>query len=287
MLGYVRVNKPEMKVKEYETYRGLYCSLCKSLGKYYGQLSRMILSYDVTFLLIVLISSQNKVPEFKKGHCPFNPAKKCAYCTNCDENLKFAASVTVLMFYYKIKDNISDGGFFKKLLMFLLLPYASLLRHKAKKLYPKLDSIISLSMTEQAKVERSYTDSVDKAAHNSADALGKIFDFENCDSNSTLYRLGYFVGRWVYIADAADDIEKDLKASSFNVFINKYAIEDISSFDEAIKDEIEKTLFYTQSFVEDACRKNDFKILAPIIDNIIYDSMRNTINTVVKGNKNQ
>lgn len=287
MLGYVRVNKPEMKVKEYETYRGLYCSLCKGLGKYYGQLSRLILSYDATFLLIILISSQNKVPEFKKGRCPFNPAKKCAYCTNCDENLKFASSVTVLMFYYKIKDNISDSGFFKKILMYLLLPYAAFLKRRAFKFYPKLDGIISASMNQQANVEKSHTDSIDKASHNSADALGKIFNYDNSDNTSALYRLGYFVGRWVYLVDAADDIEKDFKNASFNVFINKYALEDISAIDESIKDEIEQSLYFTQSFVERACEKNDFQILAPIIDNIIYDSMRNTINTVVKGNENK
>lgn len=53
MFGYVRIDKGELKVKEYEAYRGIYCSLCRALSKRYGLFSRLILSYDMTFLAMV------------------------------------------------------------------------------------------------------------------------------------------------------------------------------------------------------------------------------------------
>ena len=46
MLGYVKIDKGELKVREYEVYCGYYCGICKSIGRRYGQLPRMALSYD-------------------------------------------------------------------------------------------------------------------------------------------------------------------------------------------------------------------------------------------------
>ena len=165
MLGYVKTYKPELKIKDYEAYRGLYCSLCRTLGRQYGVMSRLLLSYDVTFLLVVMLSVKNALPTFKKGRCPFNLAKRCNYCVDCSSFLSFAAAVTVLMFYYKVKDNIADSGFFKRLLMRMILPYASHLRKKALKKYKRLDSIISGGMNRQGYTEANATDNTDRAAH--------------------------------------------------------------------------------------------------------------------------
>ena len=118
MFGYVRTDKGELKVKEYELYRGLYCSLCKALSKRYGVLSRFILSYDMTFLVLVRLCEKNISPTFKGGRCPFNPAKKCNYCTNAEEEYDFVCAAAILMFYYKVKDNIGDSRFFKKIFFF-------------------------------------------------------------------------------------------------------------------------------------------------------------------------
>ncbi|MBQ8029171.1 MAG: hypothetical protein IJ262_07170 [Clostridia bacterium] len=287
MLGYVRVNKPEMKVKEYETYRGIYCSLCKSLKKEYGVISTFILNYDITFLLLVLLSSEKCVPEFKKGRCMFNPNKRCYYCQNGGEHFSYAAAVTVIMFYFKVKDNIQDGSFFKRLPMYFVLPYASMLRKKAMKKYPHLYEIISVSMERHIEIEKSGTDSTDRAAHNSAEALGRIFDYNNSGLMSPLYRFGYFVGRWVYLVDAADDLEKDIRRKNFNVFVNRYELKDFSAIDDQIRSEIEGTLDFTHNLARDSYEKLDLEILKPIIDNIIYDSMNSTISKVMKGTKSQ
>ena len=53
MYGYVRTHAPELKVRQQEYYRAVYCGLCRTMGKCTGQCSRMTLSYDFTFFALV------------------------------------------------------------------------------------------------------------------------------------------------------------------------------------------------------------------------------------------
>ncbi|MGN1418110.1 MAG: DUF5685 family protein [Acutalibacteraceae bacterium] len=283
MFGYVKIYKPELKVKEYETYRGLYCSLCKTLGRQYGILSRLMLSYDVTFLVLVLLAVKSTQPDFKKGRCPFNLSKRCNYCTNGQDVFDYAAAVTIIMFYYKIQDNIADSGFFKKILMYLILPYASRKRKKACKRYAKLDEIVSCAMKEQAVTEKQNVNDFDKAAHHSADALGKIFDYGS-ETESSLYKFGYFVGRWIYLIDAADDLEKDLKSGGYNVFAQKYGLSKGDQLTDENHEDIRATLNMSLAGAAKAYNDLEITILFPIVENIIFDSMTNTMNNVLKGN---
>ncbi len=281
MFGYVKVNKPEMKVKEYEAYRGLYCSLCKSMGKYFGLFSRLTLSYDVTFLLLMRLSFTVCIPEFKGGRCSFNPLKKCNYCTNAEEELKYAAAVAMMLFYHKIKDNISDGTALRKLLMYLILPYAALKYKKAKKMFPQIAKSIFENMTKQALTEKTKTPSCDKAAHESADALGKIFSFGIEKNKDKVYRFGYGVGKFVYLCDAADDITKDISQNNYNCFAIKYELSEAPS--EEIKEEIEQTLNMSAAMVCEAFSEIKDKSLVPIVENIIYDGMEITMINILKG----
>ena len=281
MFGYIKINKPEMKVKEYEAYRGLYCSLCRSLGKNFGILSRLTLSYDITFLLLVRLSLSLTVPEFKRGRCPFNPSKMCNYCLNADEELRFSAAVSMMLFYYKVKDNIADGSFFRKILMYLILPYAYLKYRKAEKMYPEVAGIIEKGMANQRETEKSKTDLTDKAAHESADVLGKIFAYGLFDGEGKAYRFGYGIGKFVYLADAADDIEKDIKNKSYNPFVEKYKL--TKAPDDEIKSEIEGTLNMCAAVAAEAFKETEKKTLTPIVENIIYDGLENTMKTILKG----
>lgn len=54
MYGYVVVNKPELKIKEYDMYRSYYCGLCEELLSDYGINGQISISYDMTFLLVLL-----------------------------------------------------------------------------------------------------------------------------------------------------------------------------------------------------------------------------------------
>lgn len=285
MFGYVKTDKGELKVREYELYRGLYCSLCKALSKRYGVFSRFILSYDMTFLVLVRLCEKGISPSFRGGRCPFNPTKKCNYCTNAEEEYDFVCAAAILMFYYKVKDNINDSGLFKKLFFFLVLPFAALKRKKAKRLFPSLDELVFESMKNQSETENENTNSTDKAAHYSADALGKIFSFGFSEKKNELYRFGYFVGRWVYLIDALDDIESDIKTGAFNVFVNKYSLKS-NSLPEEAKHEIKSTLNQSSAEAVAAFKSTGCSLLGEIIENILFGGMNRMAENVLKGTKN-
>lgn len=288
MFGYVRINKPELKVKEYEAYRGLYCSLCKAVGRYYGVLARLTLSYDITFLLLSRLSFLCMRPDFKEGRCPFNPTKRCNYCRNADEELKYAASVSMMLFYYKVKDDISDGSFFRRLFMYFVLPYAYMKNRKAKRFYPHIEKEIALAMSAQAETEKSGTAVTDMAAHQSAHVLGVIMAEGMGDKKESAYRFGYGTGKWVYLCDGADDIRKDLKRGSYNPFIIKYGIKGQADIIEKVVEDIEGQLNMSCALVIEAYEGAGETTLRPIIENIIYEGTEKVMNNILKGkNKNE
>ena len=280
MLGYVRILKDELKVKEYEVYRGLYCTLCRTLGRRYGQLSRLLLSYDVTFLVLVGLAASGAVPEFKKGRCPFNPAKRCNYCFSGEKIFELAAAVSVILFYY----NVSDGTFFKRLCARLLLPFARLKFKKAAKGYPGLALEISALMDDQAETEAGGTAGTDEAADASAKALGLIFSALS-ENGEGLYDFGYAIGRWVYLADAADDIEDDLKTGSFNVFVNRFSLKSVEDVTPEIKESITASLNLSAGAAAEHCKKLELNALLPIIENVLYEGTGAVTQKIINGDK--
>src|SRR5690554_5887453 len=115
MFGYVRAYKPELKVKELESYKGVYCGLCKALGREFTPLARFTLNYDFTFLAMLRLSLADKCPGFTTKRCPFNPFKRCFVCRDTDNILKSVSATAMIFFYYKLRDNLSDCGFLGKL----------------------------------------------------------------------------------------------------------------------------------------------------------------------------
>lgn len=220
MFGYVRVYKPDLRMAEYEHYQGIYCSLCKQLGKSYGLLSRFTLSYDFTFLALFRMALDEKCAGFKKGRCLFNPLKKRTCC--CDnDSIRFAADAASILVYYKIKDNIADNGFFSSIPARFLLPFASRARKKAAGKHKELDELIADCMREQERLEADRTESIDAAAEPTARILSALA--RDCAHDEKerriLERFGYCLGRWIYLIDAADDIVDDRSKGSYNPFL--------------------------------------------------------------------
>lgn len=283
MFGYIKCDKPEMKVKEYEAYKGLYCSLCRAMKKHFGVLASLTLSYDISFLVLVRLSFGSVVPDFKGGRCPYNPAKRCNFCTNGEDDLKYAAAVSMMMLYHKIKDNIADSSFFRRLLMYLIWPYAFFKNRKAEKMFPEVGKLISEAMKRQTEKEKSGTAYPDEAAHESADALGKIIAYGKEDADGNIYRFGYGVGKWVYLCDAADDLEDDLKKGSYNVFANMLGLKKGTTPGETDKAAIARSLNMSCAFATESFESIKEKTLIPIVTNIIYSGTEKVMNNILKG----
>lgn len=267
MLGYVKAFKPEMKIKDYELYRGIYCSLCRALGRLYSPIAQLFLSYDFAFAAVLRLAAGDSGCSFSKKRCPYNPAKKCMICTGRKE-LDLCAHAVIITGFYKVKDNLHDGGIKSKLIASLIYPIIWMMHKKAARLAPEIEGIIGSSMKKQEEVEKKETVGIDEAAHNSAHALGMITVLGFADEKKNpLYNLGYMVGRYVYILDAADDIDSDIKNGSFNPFKAEYG--DKNEFAERVR----AMLNLTQSSALEALDSIDKKRFEDILENIIFDGL--------------
>lgn len=239
MFGYVKVYQPELKMGEFEQYRGIYCSLCKTLGKRYGFTAQMTLSYDMTFLVVLHMALMEECTGFKKGRCPYNPIKKRT-CCNHNGALDFCADAAMLLAYHKAEDTLADDHFFKQLTARMLLPIMRRNRRRAAKRLPELDQLIEREMLRQNELEESGIASVDLAAEPTAQMLSALCSEAANDEKQkrVLSRFGYCLGRVVYLMDAADDLEDDLKNRSYNPIalsmgLNTVDIEKIKSARES------------------------------------------------------
>ncbi len=276
MFGYVRAYKPEMRVKEFEMYKAIYCSLCKKLGKTYGVLSRFTLNYDFTFLCLLELSLSAKPCELCRKNCTFNPFKKCNYCTDLSEGFDLPAAAAMIMLYYKITDNIEDEKGIKRLGARLLKMLFSSSHKKAARAYPEMEAVVADFTFEQREFEKQNKFDVDAAADPTAKALGKIFSFFGSDSASqrVLRRLGYCMGRYIYIIDAANDYESDLKHGSYNPFNGRNEQEMIESARLAVNLSAAEA---ARAFeLLDICKFKD------ILGNIIYLGLEETSKEVFK-----
>lgn len=276
MFGYVRISKAELKIKEYEMYKAVYCSLCKSLGKHYGILSRFTLSYDFTFLALLNMSLKDGCVQIEQKRCAFNPLKKCNYC-KADNDLEMPSAAAMIMTYYKLLDNIADEKGIKKLGFLCLKPILKKASNKAAKKYPQIEEIVSEYILEQTKLEKADCKEFDEIAHPTAKALSKILMLCSDDASQkrVLERLGYCLARYIYLMDAFCDLDEDTKNGSYNVLKN------ITN----VKDFTESQIYFSINESAMAFELLNIKKYKSILGNIIYLGLEETFKKESKNEK--
>lgn len=223
MFGYIKPNRPNMLVKEHEAYKAVYCGLCNKLGKKFGFWARFTLSYDFTFFAVLGYEFAQAVPEFYRIFCPMKPLKKCAAANN-SEVLDLTANFAMIMLYYKALDNIKDNNLKDKLKSILIFPLLKSAFKRAKNENPQIAQIAEEMFARQAQIEDANSPVLDEACEPSAAALGKILAiYAHGETQKRIAeRLGYLLGRYIYICDAADDMEDDKKDNNYNPLLNSY-----------------------------------------------------------------
>ena len=221
MLGYIKAYKPELRIKEYEMYKSVYCSLCKYMGKKYGFLTRFTLSYDFTFLCLLKMSLNDKACDIKKGRCVCNPLKKCTFCTDLNEDIAMPAAASVIMVYYNVIDNVADEKGLKKFLYKVLSLLLKRSHKKAATDYPQIEEAVKEYIKRQQELEKESCNDIDAAAEPTSNVLSYIFSVcsDNDNDKRALARLGYCLGKFIYLTDAIEDYEKDIKKGRYNPFI--------------------------------------------------------------------
>ena len=260
-------------------YKAVYCSLCRTLGKKYGIWSRFTLSYDFTFLALLNMSMTDGCDPIEKKRCVCNPLKKCNYCKN-DESLLMPSAAAMIMMYYKLLDNLNDEKGLKKIGYILIKPLFSHARNKAKKEYPQIDKIISEYIAAQNALERDGCAELDRAADPTAKALAELLRLCSDDERQkrVLERIGYCLGRYIYLIDAACDLPQDIKKGSYNCL--KYETEGEPS--EYAKKRIVPQLYFCSNEAGKAFELLDVKKYKPILGNIIYLGLEDTFKKELK-----
>ncbi len=230
MFGYVKPCKPELKIKDWERFKSYYCGLCHSIKELYGNIPRLSLNYDMTFLAMLLDALITEDTKYKTLTCPIHPlSKKALVC--CNEALKYSAHMNVNLFYYKLLDDVNDDNSVKAKILCNILKskvhgYTKDVGDVTLQIYFYL---MELSKLENSKECLSIDELCDPFSTLTGYILSSCKNISLCDENKRdLYNLGYNLGKWIYLIDALDDLEEDMKKNKFNAFNFIYNKENLS-----------------------------------------------------------
>lgn len=266
MFGYVTIYKPELKIKDFEKYNGYYCGLCRTLKEKYGFMGQMTLTYDMTFAIILLTSLYECETNAFMQRCVVHPVQKRMKIQN--EITEYAAAMNVILAYYHFEDDWLDERSVKGWMG------KQSLKGKVRKIemkYEKQCKVIKSKLMELQAYENKEIQELDKVAGCFGEIMSELFVYrEDCWEN-TLRQIGFYLGKFIYIMDAYDDIEKDIKVGNYNPLKELY-----------VKYENNLSVFQNQCFemlqMMMAEVSAEFEKLPCIIDvdilrNIIYDGV--------------
>lgn len=310
MLGYVKIDKGELKVREYEVYTGYYCGVCKSIGRRYGQLPRMVLSYDAAFLAILLASLSDESDTPVQEHCIAHPViKKKTVIRN--RAIDYAGDVMLILAWYKLADDAADEG--KAYAKPVMLMMKRIFR-RLNSMYPELCSSIENHLSALSALEREKCASIDIAAEAFSKIMEDIFteglravygseppqqkppgadrsDYgisgasgmqngpcgfasPGSDTRELLARAGYHLGKWVYMIDAVDDIEENIESGAYNPLLFRFkfdaANETADEFRARIEPDLRFNLYHYLAMLSRCTDSLDIRKNAGIIENVIY-----------------
>ena len=257
MFGYVTIDKQEMKFREFDLYRAAYCGLCHVLREKYGFSGQLSLTYDMTFVVLLLEGLYEPEVTKEKGRCIVHPA--AAQPLRKSTVTDYCADMNVLLCYYKCMDDWNDE---RKILR---RAYAGLLSGKMRKVrekYPRKSAEILKYLNRLSDMEKAGNDDIDAMSGCFGHIMEEIFVWKEDCWEESLRRMGFFLGKYIYLLDAYEDLEKDKKEGAYNVFSK---MSGSKGFDSRVKDLL--TMMMAES-----CRA--FEKL-PIITNV--DILRNIL----------
>ncbi len=262
MFGYVRINKMDLTFREYENYKGYYCGLCKYLKENHGEISRLGLNYDITFLIVILTAIYKPKTNIFQERCIVSPFKKKKKIIN--EVTEYAASMNVLLTYYKLEDNLLDDKGIKDIFAYNL--YKNKL-NLAQSKYPNKAKVIKEQMNLLNKLEQEKEYNIDKVSNTFGELMGEIFAYK-CDKyEEDLKKIGFNIGKYIYILDAYEDLDEDYKKGRYNPFI-----EYINNKEE-LKQRVDRLISISLGLLASSIDNLNLRVNRGIIENIVYSGV--------------
>ncbi|WP_066688710.1 DUF5685 family protein [Christensenella intestinihominis] len=268
MFGYIVPLTGELKVRELNVYRAYYCGLCKALKSEYRKTA--VLNFDSVFLYLLADGLRGEAGEPQMEKCALHPVKRRPAIVTPAAG--YAADINILMAYYSAEDHERDGRRGMRFArMFLKKAYA-----KAKERHQNVVRTADETIAELVKLEQEHSPNTDAAADSYARLLGTVMTDADVLQSHILYDLGYSLGRWIYLIDAAEDWEEDVKRDNYNVYACKYGRPD-----DAVRVQIEQSLYYTLAQAAEALSRLELKRNRELLENIIYLGCREQTHAVL------
>ena len=224
MFGYVTINPAELKERSRERYQAYYCGLCRTLMQRYGNLGRMTLSNDMTFLMILLSSLYEPQETMSNERCLPHPVKARAGLQN--ELSEYCADMNIALAYHKCRDDWMDDHSLAGKVEAQLLSKAY---RQVEARYPEKCAAIERCLTDIGALEQQNMLDPDGPANLTARMLGEIFVYRNDHWATLLRAIGEGLGRFIYLMDAYDDLPADLRKKRFNPLATVYTQPDYES----------------------------------------------------------
>lgn len=225
MFGYVVVNKPELKIKDFDKYQSYYCGLCQSLKNTHGKKSQLTLNNDLTFVGVLLTGLYEPKETRKKIRCPLHPVHVKHITTNAC--LDYASDMTIILTYYKLADDIQDENSVKSRIFQAVLHKEFL---KVKDRYPEKVEKIKQQLEKINQLEKENSQDLDLISGCFGHVMAEIMVYQDDIFKEDLYNMGYYLGKFIYLIDAYEDIEDDLKNNQFNPLKEKFKNNDFEEY---------------------------------------------------------
>lgn len=261
MFGYITINKEELKIKDYNTYRACYCGLCRSLKCRHGIVAPLTLSYDMTFLALLLTGLYET--SFVPGtyRCVAHGCKKQVTLRN--KWIDYTADMTILLAYHNLMDDWIDGKKVTKLTTAKLLTPAY---RKVVSKYPAQSQAVLTYMKKLSKSEAGKSSDLDLVAGYTGEMLGIVFSPEEDNWKDILYRTGFYIGKFIYLMDAFEDMSDDIKNNNYNPLLTPAKRNDFEAY-------IENTLVMMMADCSREFEKLPILQYVDILRNILYSGV--------------
>lgn len=263
MFGYVNADKKEMTDEERSTYQAFYCGLCRELKRQAGAGAQICLNYDITFLAILLSGLYEPDEVTEPFRCRLHPTKKRFFHES--EVMQYAASMNIVLSYYKLLDDYQDDH--KTSRKKIANRFEPVVKRVCEE-YPRQTQAIEDFVRDLSDAEYRQEDNLTVLSALSGDMLGELFCYKEEDVwNESLRSMGYYLGKFIYLLDAYDDMEKDRKNHSFNPMLR--AIDKDPSYDAFCRQVLVSLIAEcTKEFERLPILKN-----ASILRNILYSGI--------------
>ena len=230
MVGYLIASANALTEEERARYKACYCGLCRTLKDRHGQLSRLTLNYDMTFLILLLQALYEPAESSGREACIAHPREKRDWWRS--EVTEYAADMNVALAYLNRMDDWHDEG------SVLALAEAGTLKKTYQEVaerYPRQCAAMEQSVMELSYLEKNWIEDADAAAATFGHLLGSVFVFREDHWQETIYRFGDDLGRFIYLLDACVDLEKDAYKNNYNPFRKYYGLDNEERFRDILK----------------------------------------------------